>query len=152
LEDGNAVRDLYRTYESGLDHGRYEEVVNHFASGAEAVFGGERFIGRDGGVRQLFTGNFREGRTGKKVELPAALQAEPLAESVEIAADRKSAKAVFPYAMRVGEPMDASLQLVQMARLHGGGILYRQESGLCEVSFVKNGAGWKIARVEYRSV
>ena len=46
--------------------------------------------------------------------------------------------------------MDAELQLVQMARLHGGGIQHWRESGLCEVSFVKEGEIWKISRIEYR--
>jgi len=53
--------------------------------------------------------------------------------------------------MRVGTPMDESLQLVQMARLHGGGILHSMESGQCGVSFVKEGESWKISRMEYRS-
>ncbi|MDR1726883.1 MAG: nuclear transport factor 2 family protein [Acidobacteriota bacterium] len=152
LEDREAVRGLYRAYEASLSEGRYEDAASHFAARSEAVFGGERFSGRDEGVRRLFTEKFREGRTGRKADIPASLHAEPLAESIEVGADRQTAKAVFPYSMRVGEPMDASLQLVQMARLHGEGILYRQESGLCELSLVREGAGWKIARAEYRAI
>lgn len=150
LEDANAVREIYRAYESAINHGRYEDALNFFAADSEVSFGGGIFAGKDKGVRRLYMENFRQGLTGKKVETSEP-SIDMTAESVEPSADRKSAKAVFPYSMRVGTPMDASLQLVQMARLHGGGILRRRESGHCEVSFVKNGESWKISRMEYRS-
>jgi hypothetical protein len=146
LEDANAVREIYRAYESALNQGRYEDVLNLFTANSEVSFGGGIFAGKDAGVRRLYMENFRQGQTGKKVEM-----SEPSSENIEAAADRKSAKAVFPYSMRVGTPMDASLQLVQMARLHGGGIEYRRESGNCKVSFVKDGESWKISRIEYHS-
>ena len=150
LEDANAVREVYRTYESALNQGRYEDALNLFAADSQVSFDGGIFTGKEKGVRRLYMENFRQGLTGKKIEM-SGLSADMTAESIEAAADRKSANAVFPYSMRVGTPMDESLQLVQMARLHGGGIQYRGESGHCEVSFVKNGEGWKISRIEYRS-
>ena len=148
LEDANAVSEIYRAYESAINQGRYEDAWNLFTTDSEVSFGGGIFTGKNEGVRRLYMENFRQGLTGKKVETsePSA----DMAAEIEPAIDRKSAKAVFPYSMRVGTPMDASLQLVQMARLHGGGIEYRRESGRCEVSFVKSGGGWKISRLEYR--
>jgi len=151
LEDANAVREIYIAYESAINHGRYEDAWNLFATDSEVYFDGGIFSGKDQGVRRLYMENFRQGLTGKKVEISEP-SADMTAENIETAADRKSAKAVFPYSMRVGTPMDASLQLVQMARLHGGGIFHWKESGHCEVSFIKEGESWKISRVEYRSV
>ena len=149
LEDANAVREIYRAYESAINHGRYEDALNLFAADSEVAFEGGIFAGKDKGVRRLYMENFRQGLTGKKVEASEP-SIDTTAENIEPSADRKSAKAVFPYSMRVGAPMDAGLQLVQMARLQGGGILRRHESGHCEVSFVKDGEIWKISRIEYR--
>jgi hypothetical protein len=149
LEDANAVREVYRAYESALNQGRYEEALNLFAVNSEASFGDGIFTGKDEGVRWLYMENFRLGNTGKKVEITGSA-ADMTSENIEATQDRKSVKAVFPYSMRIGTPMDASLQLVQMARLHGGGIAYRKESGHCDVSFVKEGNDWKISRIGYR--
>ena len=150
LEDADAVRKIYGAYESAVNQGRYEDALNLFAANSEVSFDGGIFTGKDNGVRRLYMENFRQGLTGKNVEMSEPLPADMVSENIETAADRKSAQAVFPYSMRVGTPMDASLQLVQMARLHGGGILHRRESGYCEVSFVKEGEVWKISRIEYR--
>jgi len=151
LEDANEVRKVYFSYESAINQGRYEDAWNFFAADSEVSFDGGIFSGKDQGVRRLYMENFRQGLTGKKVEM-SGTTVDMTSENIETAADRKSAKAVFPYSMRVGTPMDASLQLVQMARLHGGGILHWGESGHCDVSFVKEGESWKISRIEYRSV
>ena len=148
LEDTNAVREVYRAYESALNQGRYEDAWNLFAENSEASFGGLIFTGKYNGVRRLYMENFLQGHTGRKVEISEP-SADMPAENIEAAADRKSAKAEFPYSMRVGTPMDENLNLVQMARLHGGGIEYRQENGQCEVSFVKEDECWKISRIEY---
>ena len=147
LEDANAVREIYKAYESAIHQERYEDAWNLFAADSEVCFDGGIFTGKEKGVRRLYMENFRQGLTGKKVEM-----SEPSVETIDAAADRKSAKAVFPYSMHVGTPMDPSLQLVRMARLHGGGIEYRKESGKCEVSFVKEGENWKISRMSYSPV
>ena len=144
LEDANAVRAVYKAYESALNYGRYEDALNLFADDSEVVFGGGIFAGKDKGVHRLYMENFRQGLTGKKVEMSED------AENIETAADRRSARAVFPYSMRVGMPMDASLQLVQMARIQGGGVQHWQESGQCDVSFIKEGESWMISRIDYR--
>ena len=150
LEDANAVREVYRAYEAAIDQGRYEDALNLFSADSEAAFNSGIFTGKDNGVRRLYMENFRQGLTGKKVEM-FGQSANITAENIEAAADRRSAKAVFHYSMRVGTPMDATLQLVQMARLHGGGILHRRENGQCEVSFVKEEDTWKISRIKYRA-
>ena len=146
LEDVSVLRDVYQAYVSALNQGQYEDVLNLFAVDSEVFFGGGIFTGKDKGVRRLYMENFRQGLTGR-TEPPVDMK-----ENINIASDRKSAQAEFSYSMRVGTPMDASLQLVQMARVQGGGIEYRRESGRCEVSFVKEGGAWKIFRLEYSPV
>lgn len=150
LEDANAVREVYKAYESALNQGLYEDALNLFTVNSEVSFGGGIFTGKNKGVRRLYVENFPQGLTGKKVEMSEPLPASMTPENIEAAADRKSAKAVFHYSMRVGTPMDPSQQLVQMARLCGGGIRHWRERGLCDVSFVKEEGSWKISRIEYR--
>ena len=147
LEDANAVRVIYRSYESAINLERYEDALSFFTADAEAAFGGKIFTGNNGGVRKLYMEDFLQGHTGKKIE-PSG-QTDATLQNVETFADRKSARASFPYSIRVGTQMDANLQLVQMARVHGGGVEYRRESGNCNVSFVKEGEDWKISRIEY---
>lgn len=152
LEDAMAIRRLHQVYESHLDKGRYEEVVSLFTDDGEVVFNGGVFAGKNKGVRRLYCDLFSSGLTGKKIE-PAPgfeLDSAQLQDIVEVAPDRKSAKAQFPYSMQVGTPMTEDSQLVKMARLQGGGILKWWEGGIHEASCVKDGDGWKIKKLEYR--
>lgn len=152
LEDAMAIRRLHQTYESLLDRGMYEEVVNLFAEDGEAVFNGGVFMGKDKGVRRLYCSHFSAGFTGKKIEPAPGFEPDSgqLQDIVEVAPDRKSARAQFPYSMQVGTPMSEDSQLVKMARLQGEGILKWWESGIHEVFCVKVGESWKIKRLEYR--
>jgi hypothetical protein len=69
-----------------------------------------------------------------------------------VSADRLSAGTQFPYSIQVGTPMAPDSQLVQMARLQGGGIMKWCEAGTYEISYAKDikDGGWKIKRLEYR--
>jgi hypothetical protein len=153
LEDENALRTLHRTYESYLDSGRYEAVVDLFTDDASVVFNGGIFKGRSG-VSRLYGERFRSGLTGKKIG-PAPdsrAEAEQQRETIKVSADRLSAGAQFPYSIQVGTPMTPDSQLVQMSRLQGEGIMKWCEGGIYEASYVKDAkdGGWKIKRLEYR--
>jgi len=152
LEDANVIRRLHQTYESYLDKGMYEEVVNLFADEGEVVFNGGAFAGKDKGVRRLYCDHFLQGRTGRKIEPAPGFEPDPaqLQDVVEIAPDRRSASARFPYSMQVGTPIVSDSQLVQMARLQGQGIIRWWEGGVYEASYVKDGDGWKIKILEFR--
>jgi hypothetical protein len=156
LEDENAIRKLHQTYETCLDNGRYEEVVNLFAENGEVVFNGGIFRGRQSGISRLYRDCFRSGLTGKKLGPAPASQVgtEQPRETIEVAADRLSASAQFPYSIQVGAAMAADSQLVHMARLQGEGILKWYESGIYEASYAKDAkdGGWKIKRLEHRVV
>ena len=154
IEDENAIRKLHRTYETLLHDGMYEEVVNLFTENGEAVFNGGVFEGKNRGIHRLYLERFRPGLTGKKIEPAPGLQAssEQQQETIEVATDRMSARALFPYSMQVGSPMVSDSQLVKMARLHGEGIMKWWEGGIYEISCVKDVkyGDWKIKRLEYR--
>jgi hypothetical protein len=152
LEDANVIRRLHQKYESCLDKGMYEEVVDMFADEGEVVFNGGIFAGKDKGVRRLFCSHFSLGRTGRKIEPAPGFELDPsqLQDVVEVAPDRRSARAQIPYSMQVGAPLISDLPLLKMARLQGQGILQWWEGGIHEVSYVKEGDAWKIKRLEYR--
>lgn len=154
LQEASAIRMLHQAYESHLDKGRYEEAVNMFADDGEVVFNGGVFAGKDKGVRRLYCKHFSAGFTGKKIEPAPGYEqgSEQLQDIVEVALDRKSATARFPYSIQVGRPMSGDSPLVEMARLQGEGILKWWEAGIHEASYVKAGDGWKINRIEYRVI
>jgi len=153
-EDTNAIRALHQTYESYLDQGMYEEVVNLFTDDGEVSYNGGLFIGRERGVRRLYCDHFRAGLSGKKIDPAPGFELGPirLEDIIEVAPDRKSARARFAYSMQVGTPIISDSQLVKMARLQGQGIIKWWEGGIHEVSYVKEGEGWKIKRLEYRVI
>jgi hypothetical protein len=153
-EDTNAIRALHQTYESYLDNGIYEEVVNLFTDDGEVVFNGGVFRGKNRGVRRLYCDHFRAGFTGKKIEPAPGFELNParLQDIIEVAPDRKSAQARFAYSVQVGVPIISDSLLVEMAHLQGQGIIKWWEGGIHEVSYLKEGDSWKIKRLEYRVI
>jgi hypothetical protein len=151
LEDANSIRRLHQAYESLLDQGMYEEVVLMFAEDAEVVYNGGLFAGRNG-IRRLYCDHFALGLTGKKVEPAPGFEPDPARqlETVEVAADRRTATGLFPYSIQVGTAITGDTSLVEMARLQGEGIVKWWESGIHEVFYVKDGDHWKIRKLEYR--
>lgn len=152
LEDANAIRRIHQTYESYLDRGLYNKVVDMFTDDGEVVFSGGLFSGKDRGVRRLFCDLFSSGMTGKKLELAPDFEQDQTKgwDIIEVAADRKSAKGQFPFSMQVGKPIADDCTLVKMARLQGQGIVKWWEGGICEASYVKVCETWEIKRLEYR--
>ena len=153
LEDGNAIRELHRTYETLLDSGSYEEVVGLFTENAEVIFNGGIYRDKNSGVSRLYRGHFGAGMTGKRMQPPPGHQidTEQQREAIEVAENGYSAKARFPYSIQAGAPMDDDSVLVQMARLHGEGIRQWWEGGTYEITCVKDSkdGSWKIARLEH---
>ncbi len=156
LEDQNEIRELNRAFESFLDNGRYENVVELFSADGEVIFNGGIFKGKDKGVRRLFCEYFSAGETGKKV-VPAPgfeHENELLQESVEISMDRGAASGRFPFSIQVGMPIVSDSVLVKMARLQGGGIMKWWEGGVYEMSYVKDDGDsrWKIKSIDFQTV
>jgi hypothetical protein len=155
LEDQNAIRTLHQTYETLLDGGMYEQVVELFTEDGAVVFNGGVFSGKKDGVSRLYRDRFRAGSAGKKIGPPPGfeLPAEQQQETINAGIDRRSASAQFPYSIQVGAPLVSDSSLVILARLHGGGIMKWCESGTCEASYAKDGkdGSWKIKRLEYRA-
>ena len=151
-----AIRKLQRDYEQAMDKGAYAAVIGMFTDDAEVVFGGEAFRHRGQGVSRLYLERFPAGKIGRRME-PAPgfeVDAERQRDTVEISSGRQSAKAVFPYSIQVGAPIETESSLASMARLHGEGVRTWWEGGLYDVSYVKDAADgrWRISRLEYRTL
>ena len=152
LEEEKELRRLHQQFQEAVDRGRYDEVVALFTADAEVRFNGGIFRGRGQGVSRFFREHLPSRKAG--TSMPAApgfeLEAAQRLDQVEVAADRWSATAVFPYSIQAGMPLESQSSLASMARLHGEGVRTWWEGGHYRVRYVKDDAGrWKIARLEY---
>ena len=154
LQEEKALRRFHQAFEQAMNKGLAEQVIGMFADDAEVVFNGGVFKQRNRGVTRLYRDRFQTGKTGRWME-PAPgfeLAADQQHDSVEVAADRKSATAVFPYSIQVGMPLESVSSLVAMARLHGEGVRTWWEGGLYKIAYRKDPAdGWRIGRLEYHT-
>jgi hypothetical protein len=153
LEEEKALRKLHQAFERAMDKGLYDGVIEMFADDARVIFNGGVFEHRTQGVSRLYRGRFRSGKTGKRME-PAPgfeLDADQQQDSVEVSADRLSAKAAFPYSIQVGRPIETETSLAGMARLHGEGVQTWWEGGMYHVSYRKDARDgrWRISKLEY---
>ena len=156
LEDEKALRQLHQAFELAQDKGLSDEIVGMFAEDAEVVFNDGLFRARDEGVSRLYRERFPAGQSGRRME-PAPgfeLAADQQQESVQVAPDRLTAFAVFPYSIQVGTPIDSETSLASMARLHGEGVRTWWEGGAYHVSYRKESTDgrWIISRLEYRTL
>ena len=156
LEEEKALRQLHQAFEQAQDKGRLDDVVGMFAEDAEVVFNGGVFRARAQGVARLYRDHFLAGRSGRRMEQAPGfeLAADQQVESVQVAADRLSAEAVFPYSIQVGAPLEAESSLVSMARVHGEGVRTWWEGGAYHVTYRKDvmDSRWTITRLEYRTL
>lgn len=156
LEDEKKIRELHRMFETHLDAGRYENLVELFSNDGEVTFNGGIFKGKKKGIRRLFCEYFRSGKTGKSVRPAPGFEHdnEMLQERIEISVDCKTADAQFPYSIQVGAPIISDSVLIQMARLQGEGIMTWWEGGTYEMSYVKDAGDnhWKIKSIGFRTM
>jgi hypothetical protein len=155
LEEEKTLRKFHQAFEQAMDKGLHEEVIGMFAPDgevADVVFNGGVFRGRIHGVSRLYRDRFPASKTGRRIE-PAPgfeLTADQQRDSVEVSPDLQSAKAVFPYSIQVGTPIETETSLAAMARLHGEGVRTWWEGGVYRINYRKDAAGqWKISRLEY---
>ena len=150
LRDEQALRELHRSFERALDSARYEDVVEMFADDAEVIFNGGVFANRSRGVGRVFE-RFRSGKTGQRMEPAPGYELADRRERVEVAADRLSATAIFPFSIRVGMPVEFESSLASMARLHGEGVRTWWEGGVYNVIYRRRSVedAWAIGRLEF---
>jgi hypothetical protein len=156
LEEEKTLRQLHQSFERAQDKGLHEEILGMFAEDAEVVFNGGLFRAQGEGVSRLYRERFPAGKSGRRME-PAPgfeLAADQQQERVQVAPDRLTATAVFPYSIQVGTPIDSESSLAGMARLHGEGVRTWWEGGAYHVTYRKDATGgpWTISRLEYRTL
>jgi len=154
LEDTNAIRKLHNAYGCYLDKGIYEEIVCLFADDGEVYFNGGIFEGKDKGVRRLYINHFGQGFTGTNYGPVHGFLLDQTQEQdvIDVAPDRKSAKARFHCLMQAGAQVISDSPMMEMARQQGQGVLQWWEGGIYENSYVRHGDIWKIKRLDYRAI
>lgn len=125
LEDVNAIRDLQRSVVQHVNSRSLDCAQELFADGVSPALSAE--------IRSL------------------SPDARVDTETVEVAADRKSATARLLCEAIVETPIGPSCTLVEMARGQGEGMLRRATSGVLESALVNRNGVWKIARLTYRA-
>jgi hypothetical protein len=150
MEEEKTLRSLHQAFEQALDKGLHDDVIGLFANDAQVVFNGGIFSNRNG-VSRLYREHFPSRKTGGRME-PAPgfeLTADQQRDSVEVSADRLTAKAAFTYSIKVGAPIETETSHAAMARLQGEGVRTWWEGGVYQVSYRKEAGSWKISRLEY---
>jgi len=152
LEDANAIRKLHHAYGYYLDKCVYEEVVSLFADDGEAHFNGGIYIGKDKGVRRLYIDNFSQNFTGKKNGpiYGFLLDHMQLQDIVDVAPDRKTAKARFRCFMQAGA--NVLSKSGEAAVKQGRPPMQWWEGGIYENEYVREGNVWKIKVLDYRAI
>jgi hypothetical protein len=133
LEDTHAIRSLQHKYGYYMDKAYYEAIVELFSEDCEIHFLAGIFRGK-AGAKRLFIDRFRAtfagGVDGPK---PGVLMEHPqLQDVIDVAPDRKTAKARFRYFMQAGTHYTT------------GKAHQWWEGGLYENVYVKENGVWKI--------
>lgn len=138
LEDVHAIRRLHHLYGYYIDKCLYREVVDLFTDDGTVQFFGGIFKGK-AGIRRLYIDRFQKNFTnGVNGPVYGFLLDHPQHQDVvDVAADRKTAKARFRCTMQAGRH-----ELAGQPRQWFEGGLYENE-------YVKDNGVWKIKRLYY---
>ncbi len=142
LEDVHAIRRLQHAYGYYIDKCLYDETVDLFTENGEVHFMGGVFRGR-AGVRRLYIERFRKNFTNDKNGpiFGFLLDHPQMQDVIDVAPDRKTAKARFRCTMQAGLHESAI-----------GRVRQWWEGGLYENTYVREDGVWKILILNYRPV
>lgn len=156
LEEEKVLRKLHQDFQLAMDGGHHEQALALFTADARVLFNEHLFDERRQEVTRLLRNAFRAGKSGSTMQAPPGfgVPLEQQQDSVQIAPDRLSATAAFPYSLRVGVPIESENSLASMARLHGEGIHAWWEGGVYNLSYARDAvdAPWRISRLEYNTL
>jgi len=123
LEDEAAIRELHQTWLRRINTGAGDATASLYASPEGATF--------DQAVRGIAADHSRQPDT------------------IELAADGKSAAGRFHCALEIAAAIAQDCTLARMAHAQGGGFVRRTERRVLKVEYVKASGAWAIAKVEF---
>jgi hypothetical protein len=126
LENEAAIRELHQTWLRSINTGAGDAATPVLADFEGAAF--------DGAVRSIAADHVGESDT------------------IEVAADGKSAAGRFHCAVEIETKIEPDCTLARMAHAQGGGFVRRAERRVLRVEYVKASGAWAIARTEFASV
>jgi hypothetical protein len=126
LEDESAIRQLHQTW--------LRRISARPADGAKQLVADPEGIAVDQAVRSI----------------AADHAGQP--ETIEVAADGKSAAGRFPCAVEIETVIAQDCTLARMAHAQGGGFVRRTERRVMKVDYVKVSGAWAIVKIEFASV
>jgi SnoaL-like domain len=149
LEDIHAIRRLQHAYGYYIDKCLYDETVDLFAGDGQVRFMGGIFKAKPG-IRRLYIERFRKNFTnGINGPVHGFLLDHPqMQDVIDVAPDRRTAKARFRCSMQAGRHESFKPANGQTA------VAPRQwwEGGLYENEYVRDAGVWKIKVLNYRPV
>lgn len=146
LQDVHAIRTLQHAYGYYLDKCLYDEVVDLFSDDGEVRFMGGVFRGKPG-LRRLYCDRFRQ-RFTRGYNGPVygfLLDHLQLQDIVDVAADRRSARARFRCFMQAGSHESKT-------DVPPGMPSQWWEGGIYENDYVRENGVWKIRVLNYTAV
>lgn len=156
MEAEQALHALHQQYEQAMDAAQMDTALSLFSADAEVIFNGGVFKARHHGISRLYLQHFALGNIGKRMQAAPgfALSAEQQRQQLDIAPDMLSARALLPYSIQVGKPMQALSSLISMAQSQGEGVRSWWEGGVYEVDYVRDAASgrWMINRLVYNTL
>lgn len=153
LEDTNAIRRLQYAYGYYIDKCLYEETVALFSDDGEVHFMGGIFRGKSG-VRRLYVETFQRIFTdGSNGPLPGFLLDHPQLQAIiDVAPDRRTAKARARSLMQAGNHVDSASPIAERRREQGLPPMQWWEGGIYENEYVRVDGTWRIKVLNYNPI
>lgn len=149
MNDKEALRQLHQVFSAAVENCSYATVVELFADDAIIEAHGQRYQGKQQGIRKLFMEQYATQQTAVMHTAYRQDQSQQK-DQLHISADRQSASAAFHTLVELSKPqLDQSVP-GQMARLQGMSTSSSWESGKFVVDYRQFEGKWYIQSLKYQ--
>jgi len=151
FSDIDALRHLHQAYSAALENQAYATVVELFTDDATVEVYGQRYQGKQTGIRQLFVDQYGTQQAAAMHTAFRQDQSQRL-DQVSVDAQRQLASATFHSLVEVSKPLQEQSVLEQMARQQGMHASSSWEQGRFVVACQQVAGQWLISKLEYQQV